>query len=487
MGSSDEARNTKTQPDVFISYASKDADRVVPIERLLVQAGVSVWRDGDRILGGQYYGEQIVQALEHARVVLLICSPDSLASDNVHREMLVYWEYGCRAYVPIWITPAIEIPERFRYCLVGCQWIDAHAESPDVWLPRLLSALEALGVRPGAGAAPESRTAARLASHGTKKESGNAQTTGRSERQPRALQTESVAAGKRATPAAAKPRGLQLSWPILAAAMAGILIVCVVALWAAGIFRSKESPPLEPGQGTGAPAESIGRTSSKPVGESTVPKSGGFVPLFNVKDLNGWFVDSGDPGAWTVRDGELCARGRKTVFTKDPADNGYLLSERDYKNFHLSFQFQRITDGANGAVVVRAVPHETARKSMPDAKKDSPFHLSIWIGKPEDRDGTGALVWSPHSVIQPPLLPDRAAELKPLGEWDAMEIEMQGQHLRVIVNGRVVLNVMLNQTRPAKNPAPGLNRLSGRIGFMIRNGEIRFRNIEIQELGSDSK
>src|SRR4051812_6004264 len=172
MGSSDEALASKTQPDVFISYASKDADRVVPIARLLEKAGVSVWRDGDRILGGQYYGEQIVQALTHSRVVLLMCSPDSLASDNVHREMLVNWEYGCRAYVPVWITPPIEIPERFRYCLVGCQWIDAHAEPPDVWLPRLLSALGALGVRPGARAAGESRTPA------TKKPGRIAQTTG---------------------------------------------------------------------------------------------------------------------------------------------------------------------------------------------------------------------------------------------------------------------------------------------------------------------
>jgi hypothetical protein len=46
---------------------------------------------------------------------------------------------------------------------------------------------------------------------------------------------------------------------------------------------------------------------------------------------------------------------------------------------------------------------------------------------------------------------------------------------------------MLNQTRPAKNPAPGLNRYSGRIGFLKRSGEVRFRNIEIKELVSDSK
>jgi WD40 repeat protein/serine/threonine protein kinase len=135
-----------TTCEVFISYASQDADRVVAIAQLLETAGVSVWRDGERILGGQYYGEQIVHALAQSRVVLLMCSPKSLGSDNVHREVLLAWEWGARHYVPVWITPPTDIPERFRYCLVGCQWVDTHAQTPDQWLPRLLSALESHGV-----------------------------------------------------------------------------------------------------------------------------------------------------------------------------------------------------------------------------------------------------------------------------------------------------------------------------------------------------
>jgi hypothetical protein len=466
MGSSDEAPAAKTQPDIFISYASKDADRVVPIARLLEKAGVSVWRDGDRILGGQYYGEQIVQALTHSRVVLLMCSPDSLASDNVHREMLVNWEYGCRAYVPVWITPPVEIPERFRYCLVGCQWIDAHAEPPEVWLPRLLSALGALGVRTGARAAGESRTPA------TKKPGGIAQTTGDGKRSP---QTKPAVPNKRAPQPAVRPHALHRSWPMLAAATAGILVVGVVALWAGGAFRSKEHPPVAPTAETG--------TASVP-SANAIPSR--FVSLFNGKDLSGWYVDSSDPGDWQVENGELCVRSRERSAI-NTVDHGYLLSEREYKDFHLRFQFRRITDNANSGIAVRAVPHETARKSVPDVKKDSPFHLTIWIGKTQDRNGTGGLWWSPNTVIQPPLLPDQAAELKPLGQWDTMEIEMQGQHLRTIVNGRDVLDVRLNQTFPAKNPAPGLRRPSGRIGFLKRSGEVRFRNIEIQELGSNTQ
>ena len=137
---------TGTQPQVFVSYARSDAEQVLEIARLLEEEGATVWRDGDRILGGQYYGEEIVHAIAHSRVVMLMCSPHSFQSDNVHREVLLTWEYYHRRYIPVWLCPATDIPERFRYCLAGCQWIDAHSQPPERWLPQLLKALEALGV-----------------------------------------------------------------------------------------------------------------------------------------------------------------------------------------------------------------------------------------------------------------------------------------------------------------------------------------------------
>jgi prepilin-type processing-associated H-X9-DG protein len=137
---------SRAQPQVFVSYARQDAERVLQIARALEQEGATVWRDGDRILGGQYYGEEIVHAIAHSRVVMLMCSPHSFQSDNVHREVLLTWEYYHRRYIPVWLAPAIDIPERFRYCLVGCQWIDVHSDPEKQWLPQLLKALKHLGI-----------------------------------------------------------------------------------------------------------------------------------------------------------------------------------------------------------------------------------------------------------------------------------------------------------------------------------------------------
>jgi formylglycine-generating enzyme required for sulfatase activity len=150
----------KVEPQVFVSYARPDAERVLTVARLLEENGVAVWRDEERILGGQYYGEQIVHAIAHSKVVMVMCSPHAFQSNNVHREVSLTWDHYHQQYIPVWLSPPTEYPERFRYPLGGSQWIDAHSQPREQWLPPLLKALRALGVettRPG-GSAPDAGT-----------------------------------------------------------------------------------------------------------------------------------------------------------------------------------------------------------------------------------------------------------------------------------------------------------------------------------------
>ena len=202
-----------------------------------------------------------------------------------------------------------------------------------------------------------------------------------------------------------------------------------------------------------------------------------WVSLFNGKDLTGWKVDSGDESAWQAIDGELVAQGN------DKIPQRYLLSDREFSNFRLRFQYQRRTDDAQSGVALRALFHEMERDSNPENVGNYPFHLTEIMTDFKPKYHAGTLWWSPNVSIQEPLPPDNQAQLKPVGEWNDMVVEMSGQLLRVFINGYEVQDTPLNKHRPAKFPAVGLSRFSGRIGFLIWKSEVRFRRIEIQELG----
>ncbi|MCX7284051.1 MAG: TIR domain-containing protein [Novosphingobium sp.] len=70
---------------VFLSYASADRKAALAVVALLEQAGFSVWWDG-LLEGGERYAKVIAQALDAARVVVVLWSASSTASHWVHDE-----------------------------------------------------------------------------------------------------------------------------------------------------------------------------------------------------------------------------------------------------------------------------------------------------------------------------------------------------------------------------------------------------------------
>ncbi len=196
----------------------------------------------------------------------------------------------------------------------------------------------------------------------------------------------------------------------------------------------------------------------------------GFRPLFNGRDLTGWVRDGAGRDEWRVEDGELTIRGAgwRTM--------GWLLTERDYTDFVLRFEFQ-LTKGANSGVALRAVPGEEFQTVA--------LHLEVQIIDdsslpPGRKDPTGALAYARTGSST--VMPSRPAPLKPLGQWNQMTVTLKGQVLRVGVNGTDVLTARLDQLSDSPQALPGLRRPSGRVGFQRHTGEVRFRNVQIQEL-----
>ena len=75
--------------DVFISYSREDKERVLDLAARLRGAGVSLWIDQGGIDGATLWGEEIVKALENAKVLLLVVTESAVRSHNVAKEVVL--------------------------------------------------------------------------------------------------------------------------------------------------------------------------------------------------------------------------------------------------------------------------------------------------------------------------------------------------------------------------------------------------------------
>ncbi len=150
-------RPADNQPYVFVSYASADRERIMPLVGAMERAGVAVWIDREGIHGGANYAAEIDDAIERCAAFVLMASAAALASRNVKQELALGWRYE-RPYLPL-LLEAVAIPKEVRYWLEASQWTEVLDRPEQQWLPQVLTALAPLGVMP----LPEPHDAVKLA------------------------------------------------------------------------------------------------------------------------------------------------------------------------------------------------------------------------------------------------------------------------------------------------------------------------------------
>lgn len=105
--------------DVFISYSSKDRPFAQQIARALEQQGLDVWLDRDEIRAGIKWSSAIQQGLDQSSVIVVIITPDSMASKNVEDE----WQYFLDKRKPI--VPILHRPtDNIHFQLMRIQYVD---------------------------------------------------------------------------------------------------------------------------------------------------------------------------------------------------------------------------------------------------------------------------------------------------------------------------------------------------------------------------
>lgn len=193
----------------------------------------------------------------------------------------------------------------------------------------------------------------------------------------------------------------------------------------------------------------------------------GYKILFDGTNMYQW---TGNTVDYTIEDG---------CISLDPTkgSGGNLYTKDEFANFIYRFDFQ-LTPGANNGVGIRTpMEGDAAYVGMEIQILDCEHEIYKDI-TPLQHHG------SVYGII--PAKADHHSAFKPAGEWNTEEIYANGNHIKVTVNGQVILDSDIkeatkNGTADGKEH-PGLFNKAGHIGFLGHGSPVKFRNIRIKTL-----
>ncbi|MCF0051934.1 DUF1080 domain-containing protein [Dyadobacter sp. LJ53] len=204
--------------------------------------------------------------------------------------------------------------------------------------------------------------------------------------------------------------------------------------------------------------------------------------LFNGKDLKGWHTDvpdmDKDPALKTpfiVRNGLLVSLG---------TPGGHLITDDQYENFRLTFQYRFAGKPGNcGALVFVSTPralYEMFPKSIEVQMMNQNagdfwcIQEDITVPDMEKRRGPKEK-WGVNGdkLRRIPNLTDGTE--KPLGEWNSMTIECVKNSIKVWLNG-VMVNYGYNATAQ-----------KGQIALQAEGSEVEFKEVKVASIKTLSK
>ena len=199
--------------------------------------------------------------------------------------------------------------------------------------------------------------------------------------------------------------------------------------------------------------------------------------LFNGKDLNGWHADvpemDKNPNMQTpfiIRNGLLVSLG---------TPGGHLITDAQYENFKLTFQYRFAGKPGNCGVLVFASTPRALYGMFPKSIEVQMMHQNagdfwcieedITVPDMEKRRGPKDQ-WGINGdkLRRIPNLTDGTE--KPLGEWNTMHIECVKNNIKVWLNG-VLVNYGYNATAQ-----------KGQIALQAEGSEVEFKNIQVTSI-----
>ncbi len=234
-------------------------------------------------------------------------------------------------------------------------------------------------------------------------------------------------------------------------------------------------------------------------------KDGKWIPLFNGKDLTGWtpkFVgcDLGENylDTFRVEDGLLTVSYDK--WKKFGNKFGHLFYKKEFKNYRLRAEYrfvgEQVAGGPgwalrnNGLMILGQKP-ETMRKSQ---KFPVSIEVQLLGGTGKGKRSTGNLCTPGTNVVVDGKLVTThviksSAKTYDGDQWVTIEVEVRGNRVRHIIEGKTVLEYTDCQLDPKEKDAKALLKAGaskmisgGTISIQAESHPTQFRKIEIMEL-----
>jgi hypothetical protein len=208
-------------------------------------------------------------------------------------------------------------------------------------------------------------------------------------------------------------------------------------------------------------------------------KKQGFEMLFDGTNLDKW---QGDLEGYIPVNGTI-------YVSANYGSTGNLYTKKEYRNFVYRFEFCFLREGVNNGVGVRTpMGVDAAYDAMCEVQildHDAPMYANL-------RE------YQVHGSVYG-VIPAKRIVHKPLGEWSTEEIRVEGDHIKVTVNGQVIVDGNIRTACKGHNVAPdgsnnnpytvdhrnhpGMFNKKGYISFCGHGEGLKIRNVRVLDLG----
>jgi len=148
----------------------------------------------------------------------------------------------------------------------------------------------------------------------------------------------------------------------------------------------------------------------------------------------------------------------------------WLSTTKEYGDFDLTVEF-KVPKGGNSGVFIRAPRQGNPAFEGSEIQVLDDYDDQYKELKPYQYCGS---VYS--TIAATPRV------TKHFGEWQKMEIHIQGQKITVTLNGTKVVDGDLSEHMDKVKDHPGLKRLSGFIGLQDHSSRLDYRNVLLREI-----